>query len=164
MPAQPAQLRLELFAEVGKRPLPRPNERELALDERDRRVKDAPALVVGRVALPPLPELRPRLLCLRERYQLVEREAEQIAEPDQLLKTADVRVGVLTMRAFAPRAVRAEKPELLVVANRAGRGRGTPQSGSRPGASARSARHRPRAPGARRDHAAACAEGPRRAR
>src|SRR5579884_2640693 len=115
---QPAQLRVELAGELVEPLPPCADERELPFDERDRLVDDAQALVVARRAGPAASQHRARLLGLGELDQLLEREAEQVAEPDQLLEPHDVGLGVVAVRSLRARAGRAQQPALLVVADR----------------------------------------------
>src|SRR6185437_13710231 len=101
------------------RRLPPADERKLALDIRNRLLDNPEALLLARVAFPAAPQRSTRLLRLGELDELFERQSEQVAQPDQLLQAADVRIGIRPVRALlAPRA-RPEQPELLVVADRA---------------------------------------------
>src|SRR5581483_1958456 len=113
---QPPQLRLKVARELVQPLTPGADERELPLDERDRLVDDAEALVVARRAGPAAAEHRPGLLGLGELDQLLEREAEQVAQADQLLEPHDVGLVVVTVRALRARAGAAQQPALLVVA------------------------------------------------
>ena len=119
--AQRAELVRQLVAELRESLLPRADELELPLDEWDRRVDDPRPLGVARVIVPLAAQHLPRLLDLGEREQLLEREAEQVAEPEELPQARDVGLAIEAMRAFRARRRRAEQSELLVVADRASR-------------------------------------------
>src|SRR4029078_5690200 len=93
----------------------------MPLDARNRLLHDAQALLVARILFPAAAERGTRLLGLGELHELLEREAAQVAKPDQLLAARDVRRGVRPVRALLAPGARAEQPELLVVADRARR-------------------------------------------
>jgi transposase InsO family protein len=118
---QSAKLRLELVRELVQRRLAAADEGELALDVRNRLLDDAKPLLVARILLPATSQRGPRLLRLGELDELLERQAEQVAQADQLLEAADVRLGIRPVRTLVASAARAEQPELLVVTDRARR-------------------------------------------
>ena len=58
------------------------------------------APLLGRVRrVPALAEQRPRFICLDELLQILERDAEQIAQADKLPQPGDIRVRVEAMLA-----------------------------------------------------------------
>jgi len=83
----------QLVLELGEPPPARADELELLLDERHSRFDDPGALAVARALSPLIAERGAGLFRLSKRDELVEREPEQVAEPDQLLQTCDVRLG-----------------------------------------------------------------------
>src|SRR5581483_10950032 len=58
------------------------------------------------------------LLGLGELDELLERQPEQVAQPDQLLQPADIRLGIGPVRPLLTLRSRPEQPELFVVADR----------------------------------------------
>ena len=88
------QLLRQLVGELGEPLLACADELELPLDERNRRLDDPRALVVACALGPLVAQGGAGLFGLGERDELLEREPEQVAEPDQLLQTRDVGLGV----------------------------------------------------------------------
>src|SRR5205823_12977495 len=96
---QTTELRLELARELVECRLPAADERELAFDERNRLLDDPEPLLVARVFLPAASQRGARLLRLGELDELLEGEAEQFAQPDQLRVVRDDRLRVRPVRA-----------------------------------------------------------------
>src|SRR5690242_6149332 len=117
---QAPQLHLEIARELCERLLPAADERELALDVRDRLFDDPQALLVARILLPAPAQCGTRLLRLGELDELLEDQPEQVAEPDQLLQVGDVGLGIRPVGALLAIAG-AEQAELFVVADGARR-------------------------------------------
>ena len=116
---QLAEAFLERIGELCKRLLSCAHQCELSLDQRSRLLHDPQPLRIVGSLLPPVPQTRPRVFGLGELDQLLERQAEQIAEPDQLLQARDVRIAVEPVCALRPLVVAAEQSKLFVVPNRA---------------------------------------------
>src|SRR5581483_7340814 len=119
--AQRVQLLSELAGEFVERPPPRADELELPLDERDRLADDARAFVVARRVHPAIAERGARLARLGEGGQLLEREAEEVTQAQQLDEPGHVGLAVEAVGPLRARRRCAEQAELLVVADRARR-------------------------------------------
>src|SRR4051812_48179795 len=92
------QLRVEFFREPVELAPSRPQQLELALDERDRVVEDAKPLCIVGVALPLVSQRGARLFCFGKPRQLLEREAEQVAKANELLDARDVGLAIRAVR------------------------------------------------------------------
>src|SRR5262249_53825297 len=115
---QVSELLDQLGGEFVQRVPARVDQFELLLDELPRTVEHCDTFLVSPPAVPPIPERRPRLLGLGQRDELLERQAQQVPQPDELAEPRDVRLGVVAMRPFGTRFGAAEQSQLLVVANR----------------------------------------------
>src|SRR6185503_11304909 len=109
---------LEIARELRERLLARAHELELPLDQRCRGLDDPHAILVARVVLPLVAQGSPRVFRLCEIDDRLERETQQVAQPEHLLEMRDVGLAVEPMGALAALAP-AQEAELLVVADRA---------------------------------------------
>src|SRR3954447_15515545 len=113
----------QLALELLDRRAPRAQQAELALDVAERLVEDHPSAVLVHVTGVPLrPQRSASVLCLDQRLQLVERDAEQLLELQHLAQALDVGLVVGAVRAMLAVVRALQQPDLLVVADRARRG------------------------------------------
>src|SRR5262249_33836425 len=117
-PAQARELVFQLGGEGSERLLPRGQQLELALDERDCRLDDLGPLLVGRALLPLAAQRGTSLLRLGQLDELLKRQPEQVAQPDQLLQPDDIGLAVEPVRALLALRLASEQAALLVVADR----------------------------------------------
>src|SRR5689334_1654035 len=112
---QEHELLLELGRELLEPRAPRIHELELPACDLRRTLEDRDTLLVGRVAVPLVAQRRASLFGLGQSDELLERQAEQVAEPDELAQPGDVGLRVVAVSALAARGTTCEQAKLLVV-------------------------------------------------
>jgi hypothetical protein len=95
-----AQFSGELVGELGQLLLAPLDESELALDVLRRRTDDAEPVGIARTFFPLVAQGGALLLRLGEADELLEGEAKELAEPDQLSQSRDIGARVESVCAF----------------------------------------------------------------